>query len=109
MIMPTSYIANWHLIRLQHQHQTDKNTIRENENRIPHKYHVGDQALLLPNRIIGKLAKPTLGPYTITNVTNKQVNDTVTICRKPNLTETINIRRLHPFHAVEDADAMIFG
>jgi hypothetical protein len=109
IIMPTSYIANWHLIRLQQQQQTDKNTACENESRIPHRYNVGDQVLLLPERITGKLAKPTKGPFTITNVTNQHVNGTVTIRRKPNLTETINIRRLRPFCAVEDVDAMIVG
>jgi hypothetical protein len=38
---------------------------------------------------------------------NQFVNGTITIRRKPNLTETINICRLRPFRAVEDADAMI--
>jgi hypothetical protein len=59
MVMPTSYIANWHLIRLQRQQQTDKNAARENETRIPNRYRVGDLLLLLPDRIISKLAKPT--------------------------------------------------
>jgi hypothetical protein len=54
MTMPTSYIANWHLIRLKRQQQTNKNTMRENENRIPHRYKIGDKVLILPDRIIGK-------------------------------------------------------
>jgi hypothetical protein len=76
---------------------------------MPHRYNVRDQVLLLPDYITGKLAKPTRGPFTITIVANQHVNGTVTIRHKPNLTETINVRRLRPFHAVEDADAMIVG
>jgi hypothetical protein len=109
MIMPTSYIANRRLIRLQRQQQTNKNTACENKNHIPHRYNVGDQVLLLTDCITRKLAKPTRGPFTITDVTNQHVNGTVTIHRKPNLTETINICHLCPFCAVEDTDAMIVG
>jgi hypothetical protein len=47
MIMPTSYIANWHLIRLKRQQQTDKNTICENNSRIPHHYNINDKVLNL--------------------------------------------------------------
>jgi hypothetical protein len=107
MIMPTSYIANWHLIQLKRQQQTGKNTIRENNSRILHHYNINDKVLILPDRIIGKLTKPTRGPFTIIENKTQIVNGTVTIRRKPNLTETINIRRLRPFRAVEDADAMV--
>jgi hypothetical protein len=109
MIMKMSDIANWHLIRSHCQQQTDKNTIRANKTRISHQYCVGNQVLLLPDRLIGKLAKPTRGPFTITNITNQHVKGTVTIRRKLNLTEVINICRLRPFCAVQDADAMIAG
>jgi hypothetical protein len=97
MIMKMSDIANWHLIRSHRQPQTDKNTIRENKTRIPHQYCVSDQVLLLLDRLIGKLAKPTRGPFTITNITNQYVNGTVTIRRKPNLTEVITfVVSVHP-------------
>jgi HD-like signal output (HDOD) protein len=49
MILPTSYITNWHLIQLHHQQQMDKNTVLENETRILHCYNIGDQVLLLPD------------------------------------------------------------
>jgi hypothetical protein len=46
MKMPTSYIANWHLIRSKRQQQPNKNTIHENDNRIPHHCNIGDKAYL---------------------------------------------------------------
>jgi hypothetical protein len=97
MIMPTRYLANWHTIRQRRQAVTDKNNAVENRNRIVHRYSVGDRVLLLHDRIQGKLAKPTLVPFEVTNVTNQHVNGTITIRRRP---------RLRPFRAVEDANEM---
>jgi hypothetical protein len=107
MIMPTSYLANWHYIRARRQAATDKNTINENKHRLLHNYSVGDKVLIIQDKIIGKLAKPTQGTFLITAVANQHINGTVTIRRRPNATEVLNIRRLRPFRAVEDADALI--
>jgi RNase H-like domain found in reverse transcriptase/Reverse transcriptase (RNA-dependent DNA polymerase)/Integrase zinc binding domain len=106
MILPTLYLANWELIRQRRQHATDANTIRENHPRIPHKYKVNDQVLIVHTAIASKLSRPTSGPFLVIRVTNQNVNGTITIQRTQHTTEVINIRRLRPYRAVQDANAV---
>jgi hypothetical protein len=70
---------------------------KENRTRITHDYAVGDRVLIRCDRageVLGKLARPTYGPYRIVQVFP---NGTVRIDRG-RYTERINIRRLLPFH-----------
>jgi hypothetical protein len=99
MVMPTSYLAHWACIQTCQQHATDCSTACENSSCIPHCYAAGNKVLLLPgpNTIHGKLAKPTCGPFTVTNTNNQHVNGTVTIRRNRLSAEVINIRRSHPY------------
>jgi hypothetical protein len=109
MIMPTSYIANWDLLRQRRQHATDLNTARENRARKAHKYKVGDRVVIVNTGVASKLACPTTGPYVLTETKWQNFKGTVTIRRSPTSTEKINVRRLRPYQysAVEDANAVI--
>ena len=74
----------------------EKGAMRTNANRVPHTYHVGDLVLIrrdVGGEILGKLAKPTHGPY---NVEQVYANGTVRINRG-RFSERINIRRLLPY------------
>jgi hypothetical protein len=65
----------------------------ENDKRIPHTYAIGDQVLLQRGT-----EKKYQGPYTITNVNE---NGTVRMLIK-NVEDTINIKRLTPYHGTEN-------
>jgi len=71
---------------------------KENQSRVPKQYSPGDQILIVldadERRSKPKMSAPTKGPFTITRV---YTNGTVDINRG-NITETINIRRIKPFH-----------
>jgi hypothetical protein len=102
MIMPTSYLANWAHIQARQHHQTNMDNRRENTVRISHTYNVGDQVLIrreVNYPYLGKLAKPTEGPFRIIDNSLVNINGTVVIARGPNHTERINIRRIAPYFA----------
>lgn len=46
---------------------------------------------------LGKLAKPTEGPFSIIDISLLPINGTVVIARGPNHTEHISIRRIVPY------------
>jgi hypothetical protein len=97
LILPTTYLANWTSIHQQRQEQANKNNIRENHTRIPHEYRLHDQVLIRRDTdILGKLARPTEGPFTIIDTSQVAINGTVLIDRG-NSTERLNIRRLLPY------------
>jgi len=94
MILPLQFKADWARIRLQKQKATEACNRRENENRKPHEYKVGDKVLITkPGEHRPKLSAPRSGPYEITQVFT---NGTVRIKRGAVL-ETINIRRVTPY------------
>lgn len=97
MIMPTTFLANWAAIQHRRQIRTNRDTERENSVRIPHEYRVNDKVLIKRDIAqLGKLARPTEGPFTIIDVSTVKVNGTVVIDRG-NSIERINIRRLVPY------------
>jgi hypothetical protein len=106
MILPTSFYANWKRLQDQRQRMTEKNTIRENKNRIPHSYKDGDQVLVTNTYLQGKLTRPTQGPFLVIDSSQQTVNGTIVIRRSPTVTERINIRRLRPYRPVEDANVV---
>jgi len=92
MILNTQYLADWTAIKARKQDLIRKNNLTENVKRIPYQYHIGDQVMLEHHRA-NKYEEPYKGPYTI-----KQVNDNGTVRLKMGaITDTVNIRRLHPF------------
>jgi hypothetical protein len=100
MILPTTYLANWANIQARRQQKTLSDNIRENVVRLPHHYHVGDKVLIrreVNYPYLGKLAKPTEGPFRVIDTSLLPINGTVVIARGTNSTERINIRRLVPY------------
>jgi hypothetical protein len=92
MILNTQYLADWTAIKTRKQDLIRKNNLIENAKRIPHRYQVGDQVMLEHHRA-NKYEQPYKGPFTITKVNN---NGTVRL-RMGAVTDTVNIRRIHPF------------
>jgi hypothetical protein len=97
MILNVKHEANWEYIRSRKQNLILKNNKAENSKRIPHTYAVGDQ-VLLRRGTENKYETPYQGPYTIT-----QVNENGTVrMRIKNVEDTINIRRLTPYHGTDN-------
>ena len=94
MIMHKQFVANWRLIRSRKTQRMLKDNIRENKNRIPRQFAVGDLVLIRNDDIKSKLSKPTHGPFQITALhRNKSI---VTIDRN-GYQETISICHLIPY------------
>jgi transposase InsO family protein len=97
MFFPTTYVANWHQQRVKAIARMTKEVEKENRTHITHDYAVVDRVLICHDcagEVLGKLARPTYGPYRIVQVFP---NGTVRIdCGR--YTECINIHRLLPFH-----------
>jgi hypothetical protein len=100
MILPTSFAANWYAINHRKQAQSQSAADAENRKRIPHEFRLNDKVLIrrdIGNPYLGKLAKPTEGPFKIIDVQQLPINGTVLIQRTPTSVERISIRRLLPF------------
>jgi hypothetical protein len=100
MILPTTFAANWYAINHRKQAQSQSAADAENRKRIPHEFRLNDKVLIrrdIGNPYLGKLAKPTEGPFKIIDVQQLPINGTVLIQRTPTSVERINIRRLLPF------------
>ena len=92
MVLNSRYLADWTAIKTHKQELIRKNNIIENSKRIPHQYRVGDQ-VMLENHRANKYEQPYKGPYSITEIRD---NGTVRL-RMGAVTDTVNIRRIHPF------------
>jgi hypothetical protein len=82
IILPTSFTANWYAINNRKQSQSQSATDVENCKRIPHEFCINDKVLIhrdIGNPYLGKLAKPTQGPFKIINVQQLPINGTVLI------------------------------
>jgi hypothetical protein len=67
MMFNIKHVANWHAIRANKQKLIHQNNERENANRLPHEYQVGDKVLLLRDQP-NKYERPYNGPYVIQKV-----------------------------------------
>jgi hypothetical protein len=98
MIFCRATTVDWETIHCERNKIIAASNTKENKTRINKTYNVGDKILLVldadERRSQPKMDKPTRGPFKITQVHN---NGTVTINRGT-FTETINIRRIKPFH-----------
>ena len=102
MIIPSAYIVNWTTIQDRRNQQSQIDNQRENNKRVKHEFRLNDQVLIrrdIGNPYLGKLEKPTEGPFKIIDISQLPINGTVLIERSPNATERVNIRRLLPFFA----------
>ena len=91
------YLANWFALRNRQSANSQRAAQSENRRRIPHEYHVGDKVLIrreVGNPYLGKLARPTEGPFRITDISQLEINGTVEIRRSPSALERVNICRL---------------
>jgi hypothetical protein len=98
MILPTSFAANWCAINHRKQAQSQSAADAENRKRIPHEFCLN--VLIrrdIGNPYLGKLAKPTQGPFKIIDVQQLPINGTILIQRSPTSVARVNIRRLLPF------------
>jgi len=94
MIVNATYVANWKTIKDQRERNILLNNARENSSRFSHDYQPGDK-VFVTNRDTKRKLHPNEGPFVIHKV---HTNGTVEIRRSANVTERINIRRLHPIH-----------
>jgi hypothetical protein len=82
MILPTSFAANWYAINSCKQAQSQSATDAKNHKCIPHEFCLNHQVLIchdIGNPYLGKLAKPTQGPFKIINVQQLPINGTILI------------------------------
>jgi hypothetical protein len=100
MILPTSFAANWYAINSRKQAQSQSAADTKNRKCIPHEFFLNDKVLIhrdIGNPYLGKLAKPTQGPFKIIDIQQLTINGTVLIQQSLTSVERINIRRLLPF------------
>jgi hypothetical protein len=71
MILNVKHEANWEYIHAQKQNIIIKNIKAENAKRIPHTYNIGDK-VLLKRGTENKYGTPYQGPFTITQMNEKQ-------------------------------------
>jgi len=99
MILNTPYIADWTAIKARKQDLIRKNNLIKNSKRIPHQYRVGDK-VMLENHRANKYEQPYKGPYIIRQV---NTNGTVRLTMGA-VTDTVNIRRIHPFKTTSNTN-----
>ena len=85
--------VNWKEIRDNKQKQIQKDNTRENKNRIPHVYHVGEKVLVKKKTQTKYGERPWEGPFRITSVND---NGTLRI-QKGIIHKVVNMRRIKPF------------
>jgi hypothetical protein len=99
MIFRRAVQIDWDNIHQERHKSAAASTEKENKSRINKQYMPNDKVLIVldtdERHGQPKLSQPTKGPFTITAVHN---NGTVNINRG-RFIETINIRRLKPFHS----------
>jgi hypothetical protein len=100
MILPTSFATNWYAINSRKQAQSLSTADAKNRKCIPHEFCINDKVLIhrdIGNPYLGKLAKPTQGPFKIIDVQQLPINGTIPIQQSPTSVERVNIRRLLQF------------
>lgn len=99
MFMPVNCEVDWSKIQQSKQNRINRNNARENAKRISHDYAPGDLVTLERTGIIPKLSLPRMGPYTVVQA---HENGTVTIQKEPFVTDRMNVRRVRPYHTLEE-------
>ena len=92
-ILNIQFEANWKFIKERKQNLIRKNCQRENQKRLNHTYHVGDEVLIKQDQNTKFGTNPYKGPYVITDVRD---NGTVRV-REGNVEDTYNIRMVTPY------------
>ena len=95
MLLNIPLIADLHAMQQRRQKLIDDNLIRANSKRRSKDYQPNDQVLILHEKDqLNKLDDRSYGPFPITRI---HTNGTVDVQMKPNVTQTINIRRIRPY------------
>jgi hypothetical protein len=98
MIFRRAVQVDWNNVNTECQKSSTASNERENKSRIQKDYIPGDKVLIVldqdERRCQPKMTQPTKGPFTVAAVHN---NGTVDIHRRQFI-ETIDVRRLKPFH-----------
>jgi hypothetical protein len=98
MIFRRAVAIDWDNINADRRKLVAASNNKENQARLNKTYSPGDNILIIldadERRSQPKMSTPTRGPFQITKVHN---NGTVDI-RRGNVIETINIRRIKPYH-----------
>jgi len=102
MVMNLPLVVDLNGLRNKRQLIVDRNNVRENMKRIDYHYKVGQWILIRKDtyKTLGKMEERYVGPYLITEV---HVNGTLTIRKRPNVLERVNIRRVKPYHGSKDS------
>jgi hypothetical protein len=82
MILPTSFATNWYAINTHKRAQSQSAANAKNCKCIPHEFHLNDKVLIrhnIGNPYLGKLAKPTQGPFKIVDIQQLPINGTILI------------------------------
>ena len=94
MLFDIPFLADWNKIGDYRQHQTDRNTQRENKSRVDWDYKIGDKVLIRKEGILRKSeSKYHRDPWTISTV---HTNGTIRVHRGSK-SERLNIRRVTPY------------
>ena len=95
-LMNIKFKADWNYIRQRKQEIINKNNRRENKQRIPHTYKVGDKVMLnISETSLSKYGiNPFSGPFTV-----RHVNDNGTVVlQMGSVLDTWNIRNIKPYN-----------
>ena len=95
-IMNIQFRADWKYIKERKQKIIEKNNRRENQQRIPHTYKVGDKVLInmTPTSLSKYGISPFAGPFEV-----KHVNDNGTVVlQMGSVLDTWNIRNIKPYN-----------
>jgi hypothetical protein len=82
MILPTSFATNWYAINNGKQAQSQSTADAKNPKCIPHEFHLNNKVLIccdIGNPYLGKLAKPTQGPFKNIDMQQLPINGTILI------------------------------
>jgi hypothetical protein len=86
MILPTFFATNWYTINSRKQTQLQSATNAKKCKHIPHEFCLNDKVLIhqhIGNPYLGKLVKPTQGPFKIVYVQQLPINGTILIQQSP--------------------------
>ena len=92
--MNVPLIADLRSIQDRHQLMVDENARKANLKRLDHDYKVGEKVLVKSGLRNAKLDYKYKGPFVILQV---HANGNVTLLRKTNASERVNICRLKPY------------
>ena len=99
MFVDVPVTADLIAIRQRRQQLVDQNLIRHNRKRYDHHYRIGDPVMIIrydPTKLQEKLH----GPYPIVEI---RTNGTVSLQRRPGISESYNIRKLRPYKGPDEA------